>query len=64
MPPAVDDAICAALQAKFDFLFQRLNVVNTYDMVTQTVKTAEIRRAQPAGAMAAAGAEDVKGLAD
>jgi fructose/tagatose bisphosphate aldolase len=64
MPPAVDDAICAALQTKFEFLFQRLNVVNTYDMVTQTVKTAEIRREQPAGAMAAAGAEDVKGLAD
>jgi hypothetical protein len=64
LPPNIDDAICAALQTKFEFLFQRLNVVNTYDMVLKTVKTEEIRREAPAGAMAAVAKDDVKGLAD
>ena len=64
LPPNIDDAICGALQTKFEFLFQRLNVVNTYDMVLKTVKTAEIRREAPTGALAAAAKDDVKGLAD
>lgn len=66
LPPAVKGAICSALEAKFEFLFQQLNVVNTYDMVVQTVKTSEMRKVEPAGtrAVAAASKDDVKGLAD
>ena len=67
LPPAVRGAITSALQAKFEFLFQRLNVVNTYDMVLQTVKTSETHKTEPAGAAAvavAAAKDDVKGLAD
>jgi fructose/tagatose bisphosphate aldolase len=66
MAPAVRGAMSSALQAKFEFLFQRLNVVNTYEMVLQTVKTSEIHKTEPAGPMAVAAAtkDDVKGLAD
>ena len=67
LPPAVRGDITGALQAKFEFLFQRLNVVNTYDMVLQTVKTSETHKTEPAAAAAvavAAAKDDVKGLAD
>ncbi|MEP7199874.1 MAG: class II fructose-bisphosphate aldolase, partial [Chloroflexota bacterium] len=64
MSAEIDEAICGALQQKFEFLFQQLNVVNTYDMVLQAVKTAEMHREQPAGATAAVAKDDVKGLAD
>jgi fructose/tagatose bisphosphate aldolase len=64
MQPAVRGAISTALQAKFEFLFQRLNVVNTYDMVLRTVKTAEIHKDQPAVAAEVKAKDDVKGLAD
>ncbi len=64
LTPQVDEAICSALQAKFEFLFQRLNVANSYDRVVKTVKTAEMHREQPAAALSVAAKEDVKGLAD
>ncbi|MBI1801002.1 MAG: class II fructose-bisphosphate aldolase [Chloroflexi bacterium] len=64
LTPDVDERICSALQAKFEFLFERLGIVNTYDVVMRTVKTEEIHKEKPAGAGAALAAEDVKGLAD
>lgn len=65
LPPRASENINSALQEKFEFLFQKLNVVNTYDLVTQKVRTAEIHREQPQGVMAqVAMKEDVKGLAD
>jgi fructose/tagatose bisphosphate aldolase len=64
MPPAVKGAICNALEAKFEFLFRRLNVVNTYDVVLRTVITAELHKDQPVAAAAAVSKDDVKGLAD
>jgi fructose/tagatose bisphosphate aldolase len=64
LPPETDDQIRDALQAKFEFLFQRLNVVNTYDMVQKVVPTAKLHREQPQGVVMAKAKEDVKGLAD
>lgn len=65
MQPAIKGDIASALQAKFEFLFQRLNVVNTYELVVQTVKTTEMHKPEPAGAASAVAVkDDVKGLAD
>ncbi|MBI5877365.1 MAG: class II fructose-bisphosphate aldolase [Chloroflexi bacterium] len=64
LPPNVKESICGALQQKFEFLFQKLNVGNSYDMVQQLVKTVEMHRAEPQTAAAATAKDDVKGLAD
>ncbi len=55
----------ASLQQKFEFLFDKLNVRDTYDMVNKVVKTSELHRQQPSGVMDAVRVkEDVRGLAD
>ena len=64
LPPETDDIIRDALQAKFEFLFQRLNVVNTCDIVMQAVQTVELHKEQPIGIVATKAKDDVKGLAD
>ncbi len=65
LPPEIDNPISSALQEKFEFLFERLNVVDTYAMVLETVKTAELHRDRPSGLMEKmAVKEEVKGLAD
>jgi len=65
LPPAAKDAICGALQQKFQFLFQKLNIGNTYGMVQKLVPTVEMHRAEPkTAATVAVVKDDVKGLAD
>lgn len=41
LPDSVRKTIGEELEAKFDFLFKKLNVVSTYDTVTKYVKTGE-----------------------
>lgn len=42
LPESVRKTIGEELEAKFDFLFKKLNVVNTYETVTKYVKPAEL----------------------
>lgn len=42
LPESVRKTIGDELEAKFDFLFKKLNVVNTYDAVVKHVKPAEV----------------------
>lgn len=42
LPQAIRKTIGNELEAKFDFLFKKLNVVNTYDTVIKYVKPAEV----------------------
>ena len=42
LPESVRKTLGEELEAKFDFLFKKLNVVNTYKIVTKNVKPAEV----------------------
>ncbi len=43
MPDNVKDAISQEIESVFDFLFKKLNVGNTKDIVTQTIKPVDVR---------------------
>lgn len=47
LPCNVRDNISAALEAKFTFLFEKLNAVNTKDIVKKTVKPVKVKRNAP-----------------
>ncbi|MCA1555039.1 MAG: class II fructose-bisphosphate aldolase, partial [Chloroflexi bacterium] len=65
LPGDIGAQVNSALQEKFEFLFQKLSVADTYDMVNKVVKTSEMHKEQPSGVMEAARVkEDVRGLAD
>jgi len=52
-----------ALQNQFAFLFQKLNVVNSMELVKRFVTAPEVHRPMPTGAVQAVQAEDAGGLA-
>ncbi|MBI3583821.1 MAG: class II fructose-bisphosphate aldolase [Nitrospinae bacterium] len=43
LPSSVKDAIGKEIEDKFDFLFKKLNVVNTYDIVNKVVKPVDVQ---------------------
>ncbi len=62
LPESVRQAFGETLEEKFSFFFEKLNVVNTKDLVAKWVKVPEIHKAMP-GAPVAVPVSD-KGLAD
>ncbi|HVO35468.1 MAG TPA: class II fructose-bisphosphate aldolase [Gemmatimonadales bacterium] len=54
LPEAVRGALGEALEDQFSFLFEALKVSHSAEMVARYVKAPELRRAEPAAAMAAA----------
>ena len=53
-----------ALEARFMFLFEQLGVRDTARLVAEHVRPIEVHQAMPTGAIKAAKAESVEGLAD
>lgn len=43
LPSSVKDAIGKEMENKFDFLFKKLNVVNTYDIINKVIKPVDVQ---------------------
>ena len=43
LPSSVRDAIGREIENKFDFLFKKLNVVNTYDIINKAIKSVNVQ---------------------
>ncbi len=64
LPAGAREAIGAALEERFEFLFRQLAIGNSVDLVRQFVTPPEIHQPLPAGGALVAAMEQVEGLAD
>ncbi|HLF28832.1 MAG TPA: class II fructose-bisphosphate aldolase [Anaerolineae bacterium] len=64
LPEAARMSIGMALEARFAFLFEQLNIQDTHRYVEAHIHAVEIHQPRPAGAVQAVKAESVEGLAD
>jgi len=64
LPESARMSIGMALEARFMFLFEQLGVRDTARLVAEHVRPIEVHQALPTGALKAAKAESVEGLAD
>ncbi len=64
LPESARMSIGMAFEARFMFLFEQLGVRDTARLVAEHVRPIEVHQAMPTGAVKAAQAESVEGLAD